>query len=77
MEDYINNVLRPLLQGDGGEMEYLGSDEETVFVKLGGECSKCPIADRCLDWCADRIRADLGRQVSFAAQRVRPFFWDK
>ena len=77
MERYVNDVLRPLLQGDGGEMEYLGFDGGTVSVVLRGECAKCHVADRCLRWCEEKTLADTGRAVSFQAKRQKPFFWDK
>ena len=77
MQAYINDVLRPLIQGDGGEMEFVSFDGETADVLLRGECSKCHIADRCLRWCEEKTLADTGRQVTFRAQRQKPFFWDR
>ncbi|MBQ3888224.1 MAG: NifU family protein, partial [Clostridia bacterium] len=55
MEDYINTVLRPLLQGDGGELEVDRIEGDTVYVTLRGECSKCDVADRCLEWCEQKV----------------------
>jgi Fe-S cluster biogenesis protein NfuA len=38
--------LRPFLQGDGGDIEFVSFDEKTgeVKVKLTGACSGCPMA---------------------------------
>ncbi|MBR0538261.1 MAG: NifU family protein [Clostridia bacterium] len=77
MKDYVENTLRPLLRGDGGELEYVSFDGKTVEVILRGECSKCRVADRCLRWCEEKTLADTGRQTTFAALRRKPYFWDK
>lgn len=77
MEEYLNTVLRPLLQGDGGEIEYVNFDGETLCVRLRGECSKCGIADRCIKWCGEKILRDTGKKVAVVYERKKPFFWDK
>ena len=77
MEEYINTVLRPLLQGDGGELEIDRVEGDTVFVTLRGECSKCDVADRCLKWCEQKILTDRGERVTFVATRKKPYFWEK
>ncbi len=77
MKDYINNVLSPLLQGDGGYIEYLEETNGTVTVLARGECSKCHKLDLCLNWCEDRIRKDLSKEIKLTAVRKKPFFWDK
>ncbi len=77
MKDYINNVLSPLLQGDGGYIEYLEENGDTVSLIARGECSKCHKLDLCLNWCEDRIYRDLHKKVKLTAIRKKPFFWDK
>ena len=42
--------VRPQLQADGGDIEYLGFDEGTVKVKLKGSCSGCPMSTMTLQW---------------------------
>ncbi|MBQ4042964.1 MAG: NifU family protein [Clostridia bacterium] len=76
LETYINEVIRPKIQGDGGEMVYLSREGDSVTVLLRGECSKCPITGRCLSWVEERIRIDLGENVRLKAIRKKPFFWD-
>ncbi|RKY19747.1 MAG: NifU family protein [Planctomycetota bacterium] len=37
--------IKPALQADGGDIEYLGLDEEGyVLVRLLGACQGCPMA---------------------------------
>ena len=38
--------IRPALQADGGDVEFVSFDEKTgiVIVKLQGACSGCPMA---------------------------------
>ncbi len=77
MKDYINNILSPLLQGDGGYIEYIERDGETVRVLARGECSKCGKLSLCLKWCEERIEKDIKEKVKLEAVRKKPFFWDK
>ena len=47
MEEDIKKALdeiRPALQADGGDVEYVGMDGDVVKVKLTGACSGCPMA---------------------------------
>ena len=36
--------VRPQLQADGGDIEYVGFDNGIVKVKLKGACSGCPMS---------------------------------
>lgn len=76
MEEYVNAVLRPLLQGDGGEMEFVGFSSGVLNVTLRGECSFCAQAERCLAWCEEKIQKDLGQTVRIQAAKKRPWFRD-
>lgn len=41
----IIDQLRPYLQGDGGDIEFVElTDENVVMVKLQGACGSCPHA---------------------------------
>ncbi len=77
MKDYINNVLSPLLQGDGGYIEFLEENGNSISVLARGECSKCHKLELCLKWCEERILKDMNRKVRLEAIRKKPFFWDK
>lgn len=47
MEEQIKealNEIRPSLQADGGDVEYIGLEGDVVKVKLKGACNGCPMA---------------------------------
>ncbi len=47
MEEDIKKALdeiRPALQADGGDVEYVGMDGDVVKVRLKGACGGCPMA---------------------------------
>jgi len=47
MEEEIKKALeeiRPALQADGGDVEYVGMDGDVVKVRLKGACGGCPMA---------------------------------
>ena len=77
MEKYINEYIRPRIQGDGGEITFLSRDGSEVTVLFQGECSKCLILDRCVAWIEQRIEADLGEKVTVKGIRKKPYFQDR
>lgn len=76
MEKYIEEVIRPKIQGDGGEVKFSSLEGENLTLIFRGECSKCLILDRCVKWIEDEIKKDKGETVKITAVRKKPFFWD-
>jgi len=42
VEELINTRIRPALQHDGGDLELVDIDHNTVYVTLKGACATCP-----------------------------------
>ena len=43
VKDVIDSILRPALQGHGGDVELVGIDDDNnVKVRLQGACQGCP-----------------------------------
>jgi len=76
MKDYIEKVIAPKLQGDGGWIDFISYEDGVLKVEFQGECSKCLILDRCLDWIKQQVEKDLNEKIIIEAQRKRPFFWN-
>jgi len=76
MEEYINHVIAPKIRGDGGWIEFASLERNELKVVLKGECSKCFVASRCMDWLQQEIRRDLAYDVKITAISNKPFFWD-
>ena len=76
MKEYIENVLAPRLQGDGGWVEFVRMEGDALTLLFRGECSKCPILDRCEKWIEQKILEDQGKKVTVHSIRKKPFFWD-
>lgn len=76
MEDYIKNVIAPRIKGDGGWVEFVSYEDGRLTLTFRGECSKCIILDRCLDWIRQEVKRDLGQDITVSPRRVKPFFWD-
>lgn len=76
MKEFIENVLAPRLQGDGGWVEFVSCENGKLTLIFRGECSKCQILNRCTDWIAQQIRQNLGETVTVEPIRKKPFFWD-
>lgn len=76
MKDYVETVLQPKLQGDGGWIEFVSYDKGVLTVIFRGECSKCLILERCVAWIESEIKRELNRTVKVRAIRKKPYFQD-
>ena len=45
VQEVIDKEIRPMLQQDGGDMELIDVDGNTVFVGLRGMCTSCPSSE--------------------------------
>ena len=64
IEERIKKALeqvRPQLQADGGDIEYVGYDNGIVKVKLKGSCNGCPMSAMTLQWGVENF---LKKQIS-------------
>jgi Fe-S cluster biogenesis protein NfuA len=59
MEDRVRQIIetqiRPLLQRDGGDIEFVGMDNKTVKVRLQGACRGCPASQMTLQMGVERL----------------------
>lgn len=76
IQKYVEDVLQPKLQGDGGWIEYVSCENNELTVIFRGECSKCLILHRCVSWIEDQIKQDLKKTVKVNAIRKKPYFQD-
>ena len=77
IETYIKKIIRPKIQGDGGEVEFESlSEDGTLTLIFRGECSKCLILNRCVDWIAEEVLKNTSKLVKMKAIRKKPYFWD-
>ena len=44
----VINKVRPYLQNDGGDVEFIRYENGVAYVKLVGACSNCPMAQMTL-----------------------------
>lgn len=76
IEKYVETVLSPKIQGDGGWIEFDKFEDGVLTVTFRGECSKCLILHRCVEWIEQQIKADLNKKVKVNAVRKKPYFQD-
>lgn len=75
IETYIKKIIRPKIQGDGGEVEFESlSDDGTLTLIFRGECSKCLILNRCVDWIAEEVLKNTSKLVKIKAVRKNRIF---
>ena len=62
-------MFRPQLQADGGDMEYVGIDEENrVHLNLTGACGSCPMATMTLKMGIERYLKDACPEITEVVQ---------
>ena len=76
IKTYVETVLQPKLQGDGGWIGFVSFENEVLTVIFRGECSKCLILHRCEAWIEEQILKDLGLKVKLCGIRKKPYFQD-
>lgn len=76
VQKYIEDVLQPKIQGDGGWIEYVSLEGNELSVIFRGECSKCLILHRCVAWIEEQIKLDCKKNVKVNAIRKKPYFQD-
>ncbi len=76
VQTYVENILQPKLQGDGGWVEFVSLEGSELTLIFRGECSKCLILNRCTDWIEEQIKKDLNKTVKVTAIRKKPYFQD-
>lgn len=76
IQEYIEEIIAPKLQGDGGWIEFVSCENNTLTVVFRGECSKCLILHRCTAWIEEQIKNDLHTDVKINAIRKKPYFQD-
>ena len=76
VQNYVENVLQPKLQGDGGWVEYVSLEKNELTLIFRGECSKCLILHRCVSWIEGEVKRDLNKSVKVIAIRKKPYFQD-
>ena len=63
------DMVRPQLQADGGDMEYISLDEQNrVHLKLVGACGSCPMAMMTLKMGVERYLKDACPEVTEVVQ---------
>ena len=77
VKEYIETVLAPRIQGDGGWVEFQSLEGDRLTLVFRGECSKCMILNRCTAWIEQKIKEDKGQTVTVIPVRKKPFFWDR
>lgn len=76
IQNYVETVLQPKLQGDGGWVEFVSLEGNELSLVFRGECSKCLILHRCTAWIEEQIKNDLNKNVKVVAIRKKPYFQD-
>ena len=44
VQEILDEMVRPALQGDGGDISLIKIEDNDVYVKLVGACNTCPSA---------------------------------
>merc|ERR1712031_123189 len=45
IKELLDTRIRPVVHEDGGDVEYRGFEDGTVYLKMQGACSTCPSSE--------------------------------
>ena len=74
VQAYIDRVLAPKIQGDGGWVEFVSLEGDRLTLRFRGECSKCLILHRCVAWIEEQLATDLHLQLTVEAGAEETLF---
>lgn len=67
------DMFRPMLQSDGGDIEYVGIDEQNrVHLKMLGACGGCPMAVMDLKMGVEQYLKDACPEITEVVQDNAP-----
>lgn len=67
------DMFRPMLQADGGDIEYVGIDEQNrVHLKMIGACGGCPMAVMDLKMGVEQYLKDACPEITEVVQDNAP-----
>ncbi len=67
------DMFRPMLQADGGDIEYVGIDEQNrVHLKMVGACGGCPMAVMDLKMGVEQYLKDACPEITEVVQDNAP-----
>lgn len=67
------DMFRPMLQADGGDIEYVGIDEQNrVHLKMLGACGGCPMAVMDLKMGVEQYLKDACPEITEVVQDNAP-----
>jgi Fe-S cluster biogenesis protein NfuA len=55
VREILETRIRPLIQRDGGDIELVGVENNTVRVRLRGACAGCPASQMTLQHGVERL----------------------
>ncbi len=59
IEEIMERDIRPALKADGGDIEFIDVDGDTVQVALRGQCAECPVSGVTITGFVERKLRDL------------------
>ncbi|MBP1582361.1 MAG: NifU family protein, partial [Victivallales bacterium] len=64
IQQTIDDIIRPGLKADGGDIELVDVDGNQVTVKLAGKCAFCPSAMQTLQhWVEGKLREKVSPAI--------------
>ena len=64
-KEIIDDLIRPLVEADGGQIELVEVEDSTVVIRLSGTCAGCPGQPYTLERVIEpALRRVLGDEVS-------------
>lgn len=80
VEAVLDEMVRPALNADGGDIQLVKIEGDDIYVKLVGACSSCPSSIMTMKMGVERLLQDefpdMGELISVDGLSAAPSAWD-
>jgi Fe-S cluster biogenesis protein NfuA len=76
LKTFFDSEIVPCIRADGGWLELEREEGDSAVLTARGECTRCPVLERCLRWAESRVQQELQRDIRFSAV-PDPYLWRK
>lgn len=73
--ELVNEILRPRVKADGGDMVCKQVTEDTIYIEAYGDCATCKSCGEDLNWwIMKQVAKKYQKDYKIVMRRVKPYF---
>ena len=77
INEFINEFIRPRVQGDGGEIMFENLVGDDLTLVLMGDCAVCNVGCDMAKWVGKALKNEFNKDFNIILKRKTRYFQDK